>query len=160
MFKFFKLQCAPFLLSWLAEVVVNRSLSPITVCNAVWDVTKIVGSSRSRPRHSWQREITSLLVTPLQYAGASKAVRWVKGRAYMEDRGGARVEGGNSIQPQHWKLVRALDVLCSKTVSFIGYRTYSLSEYWFACSLSLLSFSISVASFSHLFHIHHRCCIY
>lgn len=68
------------------------------------------GPSRSWPRHGWQRKISSPSVTPSLHTGASKAVRGVKRRVYVEDKGEACVEGGNSLKtdvdhlPEPWIL--------------------------------------------------------
>lgn len=69
------------------------------------------GSSRFRPRYNLQKEIFRLSGTPSQNIGASKAVRGVKGRVYIEDKGGACVEGGHSLEPWRQPFARVLDVV-------------------------------------------------
>lgn len=105
--KSFRLQCIP-LLVWSAEVVVGRlaaglrlryvrlsrrSLRLLEINSPARD-----GSSRSKPRYSWQRKISSLFERLSQHIGVSRAVRGVKGRAYVVDKGGVRAEGWCSLE--------------------------------------------------------------
>ncbi|KAL9628380.1 MAG: hypothetical protein Q9164_007299, partial [Protoblastenia rupestris] len=96
-----------------------RSRTAITVSNAVWEVTKIAGDEQSGEGRVLK--ISSISERPSQYIGVSKAVsravRGVKGIAYVVDKGGVRAEGWCSFEAQ--TLIFYLGPVVLKTAGFI-----------------------------------------